>query len=52
MAVIMKHAREPIPRLPRHLAQYQPAIDKMMAKRPEQRFQTTDELLRWRPVTA
>jgi hypothetical protein len=50
MAVIMKHAQEPVPLLPRHLAHYQPAIDKMMAKRPEQRFQTTAELLSWQPV--
>ena len=52
MAVILKHAREPIPRLPEHLAQYQPAIDKMMAKRPGQRFQSVEELLEWHPTTA
>ena len=52
MAVILKHAREPIPRLPEHLAQYQPAIDKMMAKRPGHRFQTVEELLEWHPATA
>jgi serine/threonine protein kinase len=52
MAVILKHAREPIPRLPEHLAQYQPAIDKMMAKRPGQRFQSIEELLEWHPATA
>jgi len=52
MAVILKHAREPIPRLPEHLAQYQPAIDKMMAKRPGQRFQNVEELLEWHPATA
>jgi serine/threonine protein kinase len=51
MGVILKHAREPIPRLPEHLAQYQPAIDKMMAKRPGHRFQTVQELLEWRPAT-
>jgi serine/threonine protein kinase len=52
MAVILKHAREPVPRLPEHLAQYQPAIDKMIAKRPGQRFQSVDELLEWHPATA
>ena len=52
MAVILKHAREPIPRLPEHLAQYQPAIDKMMAKRPGQRFQSVEEILEWHPATA
>ena len=52
MAVILKHARDPIPRLPDHLAQYQPAIDKMMAKQPGQRFQSIEELLGWDPATA
>ena len=52
MAVILKHAREPVPRLPEHLAQYQPAIDKMMAKRPGHRFQTVEELLEWHPAEA
>jgi serine/threonine protein kinase len=51
MAVILKHAREPIPRLPEHLAQYQPAIDKMMAKRAGHRFQSVQELLEWHPAT-
>ena len=50
MAVILKHARDPVPRLPDHLASYQPAIDKMMAKRPGHRFQSIDELLEWRPA--
>ena len=34
MSVILQHAQEPVPRLPDYLAKYQPAIDKMMAKRP------------------
>jgi DNA-binding NarL/FixJ family response regulator len=51
MEVILKHARDPIPRLPEHLASYQPAIDKMIAKRPGHRFQTLSELLEWRPET-
>jgi len=50
MSVILKHAREPVPKLPEHLANYQPAIDKMMAKRPGHRFQSVDELLEWQPV--
>jgi hypothetical protein len=52
MAVILKHAREPIPTLPEHLVNYQPAIDKMMAKRPGHRFQSVAELLEWQPATA
>jgi hypothetical protein len=50
MEVILRHARDPIPRLPDHLAAYQPAIDKMVAKRPGHRFQSIDELLEWRPA--
>ena len=52
LAVIMKHAREPIPRLPEHMKRYQPAIDRMMAKQPGQRFQSVDELLEWHPEPA
>lgn len=52
MAVILKHSREPVPRLPSHLERYQPAIDRMMAKRPEHRFQSVAELLQWRPAIA
>jgi len=52
MAVILKHSREPVPRLPAQLDRYQPAIDRMMAKRPEHRFQSVSELLQWRPVVA
>jgi serine/threonine-protein kinase PpkA len=52
MSVILKHAREPIPTLPEHLVNYQPAIDKMMAKRPGHRFQSVEELLEWQPATA
>jgi serine/threonine-protein kinase PpkA len=50
MAVILKHARDPVPRLPEELARYQPAIDRMMAKRAEHRFQSIEELLAWRPA--
>jgi serine/threonine-protein kinase PpkA len=52
MAVILKHARDPIPRLPDELSNYQPAIDKMMAKQPQHRFQSVGELLNWRPAAA
>lgn len=34
-----KHLQEPVPTLPDHLSQYQPLIDKMMAKQAEQRVQ-------------
>ncbi len=52
MSVILKHAREPVPRLPEHLNEYQSAIDKMMAKRPGQRFQSVQEILDWHPEAA
>jgi serine/threonine-protein kinase PpkA len=43
--VLDKHLNGPIPRLPAHLAEYQPVIDGLLAKDPAERFQTTDELL-------
>jgi serine/threonine protein kinase len=52
MAVILKHARDAIPRLPAELSSYQPAIDKMMAKQPQHRFQSVEELLDWHPAAA
>ncbi len=52
MSVILKHAREPIPQLPNHLTAYQGAIDKMMAKRAGQRFQSVQEILDWHPAAA
>jgi DNA-binding NarL/FixJ family response regulator len=49
MAVIYRHRQAPIPRLPEHLAPYQPLVDRMLAKRPEDRFQSVEELLAWQP---
>ncbi len=49
MSVIIQHRTAPVPRLPQNLTRFQPCIDKMMAKRPEQRFQSVDELLAWKP---
>ncbi len=45
MAVILKHTREPAPRLPAVVARFQPLLDKMMAKKPEDRFQSIAELV-------
>ncbi len=50
MAMIIRHRHAPIPRLPAELARYQPAIDRMMAKDPEARFQSVAELLDWAPL--
>lgn len=50
MAVIIQHREAPIPRLVGPAARFQPAIERMLAKRPEDRFQNIAELLAWRPA--
>ncbi|MGI9265201.1 MAG: protein kinase domain-containing protein [Gammaproteobacteria bacterium] len=45
MGVIYKHSHAAIPTVPGSISILQPLIDKMMAKRPEQRYQSADELL-------
>ena len=52
MSVIIQHRQGPLPQLPDELSLYQPCIERMMAKRPEDRFQSTDELLAWQPAEA
>ena len=42
--LITMHVSAPIPRLPSSLAHYQPTLDKLLAKRPEDRFQSAGEL--------
>ncbi|MDX1605356.1 MAG: protein kinase, partial [Candidatus Competibacterales bacterium] len=44
-AVGYKHIYDPIPRLPEHLKNFQPLLDKMMAKEPEDRFADAKALL-------
>jgi len=44
VSIGIKHLQEPIPRLPNYLGAFQGVIDKCLAKRPEQRFQTGAEL--------
>ncbi|OGT33044.1 MAG: hypothetical protein A2W28_05815 [Gammaproteobacteria bacterium RBG_16_51_14] len=43
--LIYQHIHFPIPRLPSELHQYQKIIDRAMAKRPDDRFQTAAELI-------
>ncbi|MCP5051677.1 MAG: protein kinase [bacterium] len=43
--VIIKHIQEPVPRLPEPLSDFQPLIDRMMAKNPGERIQTGAELV-------
>jgi serine/threonine protein kinase len=45
--IILKHIQDPIPRLPDELKQYQPLIDKMMAKERDTRLQTGTELIKF-----
>ena len=52
MAMIIRHRHTPIPRLPPEISNYQYAIDRMMAKEPDDRFQNVAELLDWQPDDA
>lgn len=45
VAIVMKHIKEPIPRLPHTLTRFQPLVDRTMAKSIDDRFQTAEELL-------
>lgn len=45
VAVALKHIKDPVPRLPEHLLRYQSIIDRLMAKKPENRFQSAHELV-------
>ena len=46
VAIGIKHLQEPIPRLPNYLGAFQDIIDTVLAKRPEQRFQSGKELVK------
>jgi serine/threonine-protein kinase PpkA len=43
-AVVSMHVNAPVPRLPDHLADYQALLDGLLAKKPEDRFQSAHEL--------
>lgn len=43
--LIQSHINDPIPELPANLSKYQPLIEGMLAKHPDERFQTVDELI-------
>ncbi|HDR14331.1 MAG TPA: serine/threonine protein kinase, partial [Desulfobacteraceae bacterium] len=43
VAVAIAHVQDPVPRLPEHLAKYQPLLDKLLAKDPDDRPQTGRE---------
>jgi serine/threonine-protein kinase PpkA len=43
MAIIYKHRKEPVPRLPERCAFLQPLVDRLLAKLPQDRFSTAQE---------
>ena len=43
--LIQAHINDPIPELPAELSKYQPLIEGMLAKDPDERFQIADELI-------
>lgn len=45
MAVIFKHAKEPVPQLPEPLATLQPMFDRLLAKNPADRFADADAVI-------
>ncbi len=42
--LVNAHVHAPVPRLPAHLAGYQPILDRLLAKDPDERFQSGREL--------
>ncbi|HEX2139133.1 MAG TPA: serine/threonine-protein kinase [Woeseiaceae bacterium] len=47
MGIIYKHGHAPVPRLPERLERHQRLVDRLLAKRPEDRLQTADEVAAW-----
>ena len=47
MGILYLHAQAPVPLLPPHLAEYQALINMMLAKKPEDRLQSADEVAEW-----
>jgi serine/threonine protein kinase len=46
IAVALKHIKDPVPQLPEQFETFQPLINKLMAKKPNDRFQSAHDLLR------
>jgi tRNA A-37 threonylcarbamoyl transferase component Bud32/CheY-like chemotaxis protein len=46
MGIIYKHAKEPIPKLPAELALLQPLLERLMAKRPDDRYPSAQAAMR------
>ena len=47
MGIIYQHRNAPVPTLPKQLSRYQPLLDKLMAKRTDQRMQIAAEISEW-----
>jgi eukaryotic-like serine/threonine-protein kinase len=47
MGIIYQHAKAPIPLLPPRLSQYQVLINMLLAKDPDNRMQSAEEILEW-----
>ena len=47
MGILYLHAQAPVPLLPPRLAEYQSLINMMLAKKPEDRLQSADEVAEW-----
>ena len=47
MGIIYQHAQAPIPLLTARLAKYQALLNMLLAKEPENRLQTADEVVEW-----
>ncbi len=45
-ALALKHATEPIPRLPAPLTRFQPLLDRLLAKQPEERHAGLDDVIK------
>jgi hypothetical protein len=45
MAIMTQHAGSPVPRLPPNVAAQQTLVDRLMAKRLEERYASAEELL-------
>lgn len=43
--LVQAHLNNPVPKLPTQLGKYQSLLEGMLAKDPDERFQTTDELI-------
>ena len=47
MGIIYRHANAPVPLLPSRLSQYQALLNMMLAKKPDDRLQSADEVEGW-----